>query len=690
MAPSSTAFSRLLLGRQADAAAQRATVPGYRPDIDGLRAFAVVAVIVNHVNRALLPGGYLGVDLFFVISGFVITESLAARRETGLLDFLTGFYVRRVKRLLPALLVYVLVVSALLCLVIPGGQAMLETAQWALVGFANVSLYNAATDYFATASELHPFTQTWSLGVEEQFYLVFPLLLWCSGFIKGTGQGRRNLLLLVGGCSIASLAAFVGWYATSPSAAYFLLPARFWEMAAGCLIAVGLRCNPRLGVLLGRIPPLLLLLAMLAVMAMPLDLAVAATLAVVLLCVVLIASLGSGGLGFGLLTHPSVVAIGLISYSLYLWHWGVLSLSRWTLGLHWWSLPLQILLMLLLAASSYRWIEQPARQATWFRRRWPTLALGGAAVLSSAAVVGAMGGASARVFAGDSVRGDAIYAERTAWRYDACRNAWSAQGLHTAADLGRCWLRVGQRKPIDPAGARRRVFVYGNSYVEHLSPALAAVAQRRPDLPIHVYAATGCTASTRLGFKGESRIGHCAGVMQHYLDWFWTQSRPGDVLLLANSVHYFSQLPRDGSAAALQLFWAGAPTTSRAALAAYQQELGALSDALQRRRRRLLLASAIPVLAGNPDICAQWYAAWNDQCSRDRLFEPRTTAENARIGRFLADSAASLRTVDLLGPLLDRVPRSARPFDLYFNKDHLSIRGALALRDRLEASLLRP
>lgn len=664
--------------------------PGYRPDIDGLRAFAVIVVVINHLNRAVLPCGYLGVDIFFVISGFVITQSLLARRETRFFEYLTGFYVRRVKRILPALIAYVLVVSVLLCLVIPGGQAMLETGQWALVGFANVSLHNSATDYFATAAELHPFTQTWSLGVEEQFYFVFPVLLWCSGFLKGTRRGQRILLFLVGCCSIVSLVAFVAWYGTRPSAAYFLMPARFWEMASGCLIVVGLRSSPRLGALLARIPALLLLLAMLVVMALPLQYGLAATVTMVLLSAVLIVSLGGGGWATGVLSHPNVVAIGLISYSLYLWHWGVISLSRWTIGLHWWSLPLQILAMLLLAATSYRCIEQPARRATWFQRRWPTLALGGAAVLSSAGVVGAMGGASARLFVGDSRRGDAIYAERTAWRYDLCRNAWSAQTLHSAADQKRCWLGTAERRPINPAGARRRVFVYGNSYAEHLSPALAAVAQRRVDLPIHVYAATGCIASTRLGFMGESRIGHCARVMGHYLDWFWTQSRPGDVLLLANSFHYFSQLPRDGAAPALQLFVDGAPTSSRAALALYRQELGELADALAQRGRRLLLASSIPVLAGNPDICAQWYAAWNDQCNRQRLFEPRATAENARIGSVLGGSRATLHFIDLLGALRAAVPQSARPFDLYHNKDHLSKRGALVVRELLEASLIQP
>ena len=137
----------------------------YRPEIDGLRAFAVVAVIINHFNKDLLPSGYLGVDIFFVISGYVITSSLAGRQSKNFLDFLTGFYERRIKRLVPALVVFVLITSVLISLFNPEPGVALGLGWKSLFGASNISLYRSSTDYFAQSTELNPFTHTWSLGV---------------------------------------------------------------------------------------------------------------------------------------------------------------------------------------------------------------------------------------------------------------------------------------------------------------------------------------------------------------------------------------------------------------------------------------------------------------------------------------------------------------------------------------------
>ena len=155
----------------------------YRPEIDGLRAFAVIAVIINHFNKELLPSGYLGVDIFFVISGFVITSSLYQRTAQTFSEFLSGFYERRVKRLVPALVFFVLVMSLLICLFNPDPDLSLKTGLASLFGVSNFYLLKQSTDYFSSSTELNVFTHTWSLGVEEQFYLLFPLLAWCSGLV---------------------------------------------------------------------------------------------------------------------------------------------------------------------------------------------------------------------------------------------------------------------------------------------------------------------------------------------------------------------------------------------------------------------------------------------------------------------------------------------------------------------------
>ena len=349
----------------------------YRPEIDGLRAFAVITVIINHFNNEALPGGYLGVDIFFVISGFVITSSLYQRPSKNFKDFITGFYERRFKRLVPALSVFVLITSIIICFFNPTPLLNLRTGLTSLVGLSNLYLLKNSTDYFAQSTELNPFTHTWSLGVEEQFYILFPFLIWLSGFGRQTKNGVRNLFLIVGALTVTSLTSFLNLYPTNQPAAYFLMPTRFWEMAVGCLIFLGFNKRASIEYFLSKFPPLLILGLIIGIMYLPMPWAPASTVAVVFLSSVLIASLKKQTIAFKIFTHPKIVYIGLISYSLYLWHWGVLSISRWTIGIHWWSVTFHLALIFALAITSYQYIEMPLRKSKWFGKRWKTLVGGG-------------------------------------------------------------------------------------------------------------------------------------------------------------------------------------------------------------------------------------------------------------------------------------------------------------------------
>ncbi len=345
----------------------------YRADIDGLRAFAVICVIINHFNKQILPGGYLGVDMFFVISGFVITSSLHNRPSENFKDFISGFYERRLKRLVPALSIFVLLMSFSICLLNPFPGVSLSTGLTSLIGFSNLYLLKQSTDYFAQSTELNVFTHTWSLGVEEQFYIFFPFFIWFSGFGKQTKNGLRNLFLIIGTLAIASLIGFIYFYRINQPAAYFLMPTRFWEMAAGCLLFITLKKRKKVGAYFEKIPSLLILALIVGFMYLPISFAIISTIAIVILSTFLIASLGKEKLFFKILTNKNVVKIGLISYSLYLWHWGVLSISRWTIGIHWWSIPFQLALIFFLSFASYKWIESPLRKSSWFGKRWKNL-----------------------------------------------------------------------------------------------------------------------------------------------------------------------------------------------------------------------------------------------------------------------------------------------------------------------------
>lgn len=348
----------------------RPETANYRPEIDGLRAVAVLAVILNHIDGRWLPGGWLGVDVFFVISGYVITRSLAARPNPDALGQALDFWRRRIQRLLPALLVCVLVTGLWLRLVDPNPGQRLGVGWRALFGFSNFPLLRQATDYFGSPAALEPFLHTWSLGVEEQFYLLFPLLVGASGFGRGSAEGRRRLARWLTVLAVGSLGLFLWWSRHHPAAAWFLTPARFWELGSGCLLALASRRRPRIP------PPAPVFAALLACLWLPASLAAVAIPVTVVLTALLIAGLAPGGRVHSLLSQGPVVLIGRMSYSLYLWHWSVLTLGRWTVGSGRMALAIQVLAIGALGAASWHWIEEPLRRRRWTVKPLATIGLG--------------------------------------------------------------------------------------------------------------------------------------------------------------------------------------------------------------------------------------------------------------------------------------------------------------------------
>ncbi len=360
----------------------------YRPEIDGLRALAVLAVIINHFDIALLPGGYLGVDVFFVISGYVITAAIFSRRMDTLADFLGDFFRRRVKRLLPALCFCVLITGVLISMFDPYPQVSLHTGVAALIGMSNMFLLYKSADYFAPSTQANAYTQTWSLGVEEQFYLVYPFLVWLVFVSHGRRLDRVAFLRLMAVLSALSFAGYLAlqhWY---PSAAYYLMPSRFWQLGLGCLcfLVFGATGRP-----LGRGHgwSWAALLVLFAAYAMPGEHAVMGAALASIGATLLIASCREGGAVYRLLTLPVIRYIGLISYSLYLWHWTVLTVARWSGKLYLAMAPVLLLSLFAVAMVSYHLVEKPLRHASWSRRHWPHLAYGflGALVVTTSQLV---------------------------------------------------------------------------------------------------------------------------------------------------------------------------------------------------------------------------------------------------------------------------------------------------------------
>jgi peptidoglycan/LPS O-acetylase OafA/YrhL len=352
----------------------------YLPEIDGLRAIAVLAVIANHVSHKVLPSGYLGVDVFFVISGYVISLSLLDRGNRPFRQILAEFYARRLRRLAPALGLAMVAGAALIQLFDPDPGRSTITGLAALFGMSNQALYLQAADYFGPNIQLNPFAHTWSLGVEEQFYFVYPTILLAC--IRRRGLGLSVIALLIA----ASALAFATRYGAHQAAVYYLLPFRFWEIGIGCLLAIleaSRRSDRKSRDSMVQHASLIFLVGSLF---LPASWPVVATITAVSLTAVVILSVRRGSRAYGVLTSPAAVYIGRLSYSLYLWHWIVLCLSRWTVGVRPSTLPLLLAAIGVLAALSYHLVERPLRRAQWFRRKGFTI-LAGLAVLGACAAV---------------------------------------------------------------------------------------------------------------------------------------------------------------------------------------------------------------------------------------------------------------------------------------------------------------
>ena len=333
----------------------------YRPDIDGLRALAVLPVVFYHAGFESFSGGYVGVDVFFVISGYLITSIIAREIESDTFS-LSHFYERRARRLFPALFT-VLAATAVgsFFLLMPWeledfGQSLATTAI-----FSSNFLFFTEAGYFDGPAEMKPLLHTWSLAIEEQYYLLFPAFLFAvRNFLGGRYIGATA------GLFIASFVISVWSTYAAPDAAFYLLPSRTWELMLGSLIALGTPMISKAG--LRQFTALLgVALVLTAVFLFQHDTrfpGLAALVPCIGTALIIIAGMGSQSTAVGkLLSWKPIVAVGLISYSLYLWHWPVLVLAKHYLLRPLDGLEASVLVgfSLLLAYVSWRFVEKPFR-----------------------------------------------------------------------------------------------------------------------------------------------------------------------------------------------------------------------------------------------------------------------------------------------------------------------------------------
>ncbi len=459
----------------------------FRADVEGLRAIAVGLVLLYHAGVSDLSGGFVGVDVFFVISGFLITSLLLAEFDRRGTVSLVTFYARRAKRLLPAACIVLLVTAVL-------SRALLPEYRWESTGgdivaaafyFVNWRLADRSVDYLAEDVDASPVQHFWSLAVEEQFYIVWPLLMVAVALLaRRYGHGRRLLTLGLIGIAVLSFAYSLSETDANPARAFFVTPTRMWELAVGGLVAVAVALLPRIP----RVVALALGWGGLAAIVaagfvvsetMPWP-GWRAALPVLGTAAVIAAGPAAGRAGPALLLGTKPMCwIGGLSYSLYLWHWPLLVIAEdrydgltATQGL------LVVAVSVVPAWITHKLVENPIRHSRRLAAK-PRLALGvGANVTVAAAVSGlvlvALVGAG-----GGPIRPNPVRAEQDV----PDLYAKGCQQDQLSAEVVTC--------TYGPPSAKTTVAVFGDSKIAQWVPALQEMVPAN-DLRVVTYTKSAC------------------------------------------------------------------------------------------------------------------------------------------------------------------------------------------------------
>ena len=484
----------------------------YRPEIDGLRAIAVSSVVLFHANAALLPGGFVGVDVFFVISGFLITTILVRGLSDKSFSFV-DFYERRIRRLIPPL-AFMLSVSFVLALLILPAQG-LRSFLWSLLatlGFSANWYFAFTADYFGGPAHTKPLLHMWSLGVEEQYYILMPFILMLA--LKVRTLLKPILLALLA----LSFAYSYHLSLNAPNFAFYGILSRFWELGVGSVLAVFAIKSPRspgLSLLATAIGLFLILGSFFAVAPtspFPAPWALAPVLGT---AVVIWATQGHDTLATRLLGLSPMVFVGKISYALYLWHWPLLLFFEMQFP-EWgsWTAIIAIALSVFLSWVSLAFLENPIRRRRWFKttRSLYVGFLAFVAVFASAAgymLVQKPAFATGSDFAAD-FRAD-LTRERRAWSKNALQDI--------------CWVpgqgdfEVMKRRCAPIATGENDILILGDS---HAASWRAGIMAAYPDSDVWVMAANSCRMNKASLRPDETA---CNGIV----DWLENEADLSDI-----------------------------------------------------------------------------------------------------------------------------------------------------------------
>jgi peptidoglycan/LPS O-acetylase OafA/YrhL len=637
---------------------------GYRPDIDGLRALAVVPVILFHAGVRGFGGGYTGVDIFFVISGYLIAATLMGDHRLGRFSILR-FYERRARRIMPALLIVLLAtfIASALIFAPPeaksGGKSLI-----AAVAFASNIHFFMNGGYFSEASELRPLLHTWSLAVEEQFYLGFPLLLavvmrWGAGAVRWT---------LIG---LAAVSFGLSLWATDAAPLFnFYLPfTRAWELLAGAALAAGVTVTAQ-----GRLREALALLGI-VLLALPVILLTSETpfpgLAALpsVAGAALVIATAPGTIVGKLLAHRPLVYVGLISYPLYLWHWPILVFGRYAnLGpLEGWQLVAALAAAVFLAAASFHLIELPVRHGERLGRRqiFGFAAAGSALMIVLGGLAAATNGMAFRSSSASAVSASAE-AEAAAFANDPC--------LLRGAAIGDCSIGTGNAT----------LALWGDSHAAHYAPLVEALAQDR-GFSAKRFTKAGCAPiladDIQIGWRS---MPDCLAFNQSVWEAIRTDTSIRTVIVAAAWSAY--------AAGSGRAYIEGGSRDRPESLAAIAGAYEAIQAEMRRRGGKLIVINQTPAAPTDSLVCyrAARFHGWDDRkCATYSAAGNRATqrAVDAAIMKRLREAGVEVIEVQSLFCTGGSCATVRTGKLLYLDDEHLSRAGAMLLKDRLARAM---
>jgi len=641
------------------------TKVSYVPGIDGLRALAVLSVILFHFKAAILPGGFSGVDVFFVISGYVVSGSLAKERQSGFWRFAVSFYARRITRIYPALVVCLIFTSLLQVLVVPNSwlsSAASKTALSAFFGLSNFALIWFSDGYFSPRVEFNAFTHTWSLAVEEQFYLLFPIVffIWMKGRDRKDEIGNfSNWLLPI----LLVISLLFSWYQTTvaPDHAYYLLPSRFWELACGAML-FKLHTRDRLvarskisisGCVIAGLTLIGLGFFFVDPTSFPFPWAMMPVFGALFVIAGVTSAIGKGLWSTKILDNAVMVYVGKISYSLYLWHWPIAVIFRWTVGLDSLSaVILATLLTVLASVFSYHVIEKPIRKSRFAISRpdWYIVVCGLMVIVVSS--IFAIGIFKSQPYISLSVTKDRFIWYPESWSVNSTKSPSTTLPFHG-----------------------RTLYVLGDSHTVAYSTMLQKLRDDQGVI-VQQYSRGGCSVVNLL-VKASPE---CALFIEQTVEKISEKAKPGDIVFLA-SLRMNRLGDQWGTFDEATIVKNQRKPASIAQRAAALQEAELLIERLEKASLTVVIDAPKPIFKSPPFRCSDWFNAKNSVCnggfvmSRSFLLEHRQPVMNSL--KQLGEEFPDLVVWDPFPVLcpMDACTAFDGKLPLFFDGDHLSGHG---------------